>query len=127
MSIRKQRRRVVTALVILFGVTLIMTFYGKQVPLQRDTVNYNDDDFSDFARNGAITQVSDTKVFIYSVIGRNTSTASNPWNEYGVSAWFHSELKPRDIACCYLLENGTIIQSNHTKYLYYSLDIIFTI
>ncbi|KAK3586215.1 hypothetical protein CHS0354_016691 [Potamilus streckersoni] len=85
------------------------------------------DDFSYFKGTDIHTQVSGTNVFIYSVIGRNTSITRNPWNEFGVSVWIHSELKPESIACCFLFEDGTIIKCNPLNYWYYALDVMFTV
>ncbi|KAL3847051.1 hypothetical protein ACJMK2_017981 [Sinanodonta woodiana] len=105
-----------------------MCIHILTVPLpDNDVVVTVLDNFSDFKGLDIFTQVADTKVFIYSVIGRNTSKTRNPWNEFGVSAWIHSELKPEYIACCFLLDNGIIVKSNHTQYWYYALDVMFTV
>ncbi|KAK3600274.1 hypothetical protein CHS0354_013701 [Potamilus streckersoni] len=65
------------------------------------------------------TRVMHANIFIYSVIGLNNSEIKNqstaPWSSFGLIAWKHSEVPNTNLSCCFLYENGIVLNSKVVK------------
>ncbi|KAK3588359.1 hypothetical protein CHS0354_005624 [Potamilus streckersoni] len=70
------------------------------------------------------TQVEHTKLFIYAAIARNIST---PWDEFGVTAWIHSGVNPKNASCCFLYSDGVLRTKNAWRYSVFMKPEIYVI
>ncbi|KAK3588278.1 hypothetical protein CHS0354_030888 [Potamilus streckersoni] len=70
------------------------------------------------------TQVEHTKLFVYAAIARNIST---PWDEFGVTAWIHSGVDPKNASCCFLYIDGVLRITNAWRYSVFMKPEIYVI
>ncbi|KAL3841809.1 hypothetical protein ACJMK2_019910 [Sinanodonta woodiana] len=65
------------------------------------------------------TRVMHADIFIYSVIGLNNSEIKNestaPWSNFGLIAWKHSQVPDTNMSCCFLYDNGIVLNSKLRK------------
>ncbi|KAK3588279.1 hypothetical protein CHS0354_030889 [Potamilus streckersoni] len=70
------------------------------------------------------TQVEHLKLFVYAAIARNISTA---WDEFGVTAWIHSGVNPKNASCCFLYSDGALRTTNAWRYSVFMKPEIYVI
>ncbi|KAL3841812.1 hypothetical protein ACJMK2_019913 [Sinanodonta woodiana] len=74
------------------------------------------------------TRVMHADIFIYSAIGLNNTDINNksivPWTDFGLAAWKHFKVPQANLSCCFLYQNGIILNSKVSQISTYLNSVV---